>query len=352
MQIFIRTLILGIASGSVYALASTGLVLTYKTSGVLNFGYGAIALFTTYIHWSLSCVRAAGVHGCMGTHLPLWLSAIIVVLIVAPLLGIFLDRALFRPLEGQPQIISIIATVGLFVLFRGIAQLLWKGETKSVDSLFPSGVAFHLPGGAAIPKDSLGILIVAIVAALGLGAALRWTRIGVAFRAVVSNRSVAGLMGINTGYVSGLAWALGTSFAALMGILLAPTLLLDPNLLPPFIIAFVLGAAIVGYMRSLPLAYAGGIFIGIAQAIFIQYNRSQGILGQIKDSLPFIMITLAVLFALRALRLAGAGSSFIVRTREVAAHASKNARAMVAVSVFALLALVPAVLSLSWSNAL
>src|SRR5204863_286577 len=83
-----------------------------------------------------------------------------VVLIVAPLLGVFLDRALFRPLEGQPQIISIIATVGLFVLFRGIAQLIWKGETKSVQSLFPSGVAFHLPGGATIPKDSLGIFIV------------------------------------------------------------------------------------------------------------------------------------------------------------------------------------------------
>src|SRR5437763_1740935 len=325
MQIFIRTLILGIASGSVYALASTGLVLTYKTSGVLNFGYGAIALFTTYIHWALSCARAAGGHGCIGTHLPGWLSALIVVLIVAPLLGVFLDRALFRPLEGQPQIISIIATVGLFVLFRGIAQLIWKGETKSVQSLFPSGVAFHLPGGATIPKDSLGILIVAIVAALGLGAALRWTKIGVAFRAVVSNRPVAGLMGINTGYVSGLAWALGTSFAALMGILLAPLLLLDPNFLPPFIIAFVLGAAVVGYLRSLPLAYAGGLIIGIAQALFIQYIHSQGFLSRIADSLPFIVITVAVLAAPRAIRQSGLGASFIVRAREVAGQVSRNA---------------------------
>lgn len=350
MQTFIRTLILGIASGSVYALASTGLVLTYKTSGVLNFGYGAIALFTTYIHWSLTCVGGAGVSGCLGTHLPVWLSALIVVLIVAPLLGVFLDRALFRPLEGQPQIISIIATVGLFVLFRGIAQLIWKGETKSVGSLFPSGVAFHLPGGATIPKDSLGILIVAIVAALGLGAVLRWTKIGVAFRAVVSNRSVAGLMGINTGYVSGLAWALGTSFAALMGILLAPTLLLDPNLLPPFIIAFVLGAAVIGYLRSLPLAYAGGIFIGIAQAIFVQYIRSQGFWGRISDSLPFLMITVAVIFAPRAIRQTGAGATFIVRSREITQRVSRNTRGLFTVVFFAFLALVPVLFSGSWRD--
>jgi len=341
MQIFIRTLILGIVSGSVYALASTGLVLTYKTSGVLNFGYGALALFTTYIHWTLA----------VNAGLPVWLSALIVVFIVAPILGVILDTQLFRPLEGQPQIISVIATVGLFVLFRGIAQLIWKGATESVPSLFPAGVAFHLPGGAAVAKDDLGVLIVAVVAALGLGAMLRWTRIGVAFRAVVSNRSVAGLMGINTGYVSGLAWALGTSFAALMGILLAPKLLLDPNLLPPFIIAFVLGAAVVGYMRSLPLAYAGGIFIGIAQAIFVQYIRSQGFWGRISDSLPFLMITLAVIFAPRALRQAGAGASFIVHSREVMQRASRNTRGLVTVLFFGFLALVPILFSGSWTAA-
>ena len=350
MQIFIRTLILGIVSGSVYALASTGLVLTYKTSGVLNFGYGALALFTTYIHWALTCVRGVGVHGCIGTHLPVWLSAVIVVILVAPIIGVFLDRALFRPLEGQPQIISVIATVGLFVLFRGIAQLIWRGETKSVPSLFPSGVSFHVPGGASVGREDLGIFVVAVVAALGLGAMLRWTKIGVAFRAVVSNRSVAGLMGINTGYVSGLAWALGTSFAALMGILLAPKLLLDPNLLPPFIIAFVLGAAVIGYMRSLPLAYAGGIFIGIAQAIFVQYIRSQGILGRVSDSLPFLMITAAVIFAPRTLRQAGSGASFIVRSREIGQRVSRNTRGLFTVVFFSFLALVPVLFSGSWRD--
>ncbi|MGZ4119462.1 MAG: ABC transporter permease [Actinomycetota bacterium] len=341
MQTFIRTLILGITSGSVYALASTGLVLTYKTSGVLNFGYGAVALFTTYIHWSLT----------VGAGLPVWVSALIVIVIIAPILGIVLDSQLFRPLEGQPQVISVIATVGLFVLLQGVSNLIWRGETKSVPSLFPPGVV-HLPGGTVIGKDQLGVLIVAVVAALGLGAMLRFTKIGVAFRAVVSNRSVAGLMGINTGYVSGLAWALGTSFAALMGILLTPQLLLDPNYLPPFIIAFVLGAAVVGYLRSLPLAYAGGIFIGVAQAIFIQYIRSQGLLGRISDSLPFLMIAIAVVAAPRALRQSGMGTSFVVHTRELVERASRQTRGTIAVAFFAFLALAPVFFSGSWTDSL
>src|SRR5919205_1335058 len=148
MQIFIRTLILGIVNGSVYALASVGLVLTYKTSGVLNFGYGALALFTTFIHWQLT----------VGWGVPVWLSAVIVVFVVAPLIGVFLDTQIFRRIEGQPQIIGVIATVGLFVLFLGIVIAIWGGATKSVPSLFPAGT-IPLPGGARLGKDALGIFI-------------------------------------------------------------------------------------------------------------------------------------------------------------------------------------------------
>lgn len=341
MQVFIRTLILGIVSGSVYALASVGLVLTYKTSGVLNFGYGSIALFTSYIHWSL----------IEGWHLPVWLSAVIVVGIVAPLIGAFLDTAVFRGIEGQPQIISVIATVGIFVLFEGLVYLFWNGTSHRVPSLFPGGVV-HLPGGTIISKDQFGILAVAVIAALGLGAMLRYTRVGVAFRAVVSNRQVAGLMAINSGFISGLSWALGIAFAALMGVLLTPQTLLDPLYLPPFIIAFVLGAAVIGYMRSLPLAWVGGILIGIVQSFFIQYVRSQsGFLSKVSDSIPFILITLAVLFAPRAIRQSGIGASFVVKTRETVRAASKNARFSVSLAAFGFLALLPLWATGSWTFA-
>jgi ABC-type branched-subunit amino acid transport system permease subunit len=335
MQIFIRTILLGIVSGSVYALASTGLVLTFKTSGVLNFGYGAVAVFTSYVYWQFT----------VAWGWPVWPAMLVVCLVIAPLIGLALDTQLFRRIEGQPQIIGVIATVGLFVLLDGIAGLVWGGPSGNaakpyVPSLFPHWTVPVL-GGARIGVDQLGVLLVAALAAASLAALLRFTKIGIAFRAVVNNRPVAGLMGINTNYVSGLAWALSTSFAALTGILLTPRLFLDVNLLPPLIIAFVLGAAVVGYLRSLPLAYLGGLIIGVAEALLIQYNRSQGFFSDLRDAIPFLMIGGAVLAAPKAIRQSGTGASFVVKTREVAGHASARARLLVAVGFFGFLAVVP-----------
>jgi branched-chain amino acid transport system permease protein len=341
MQVLIRTLLLGIVSGSVYALASTGLVLTYKTSGILNFGYGAVTLFTSFIYWHLTTQWG----------IPVWPAALIVLVIVAPLIGIFLDTQLFRRLEGQPAIINIIATVGLFVLLRGVVQVIWHGESHSdVPSLFPVGSVRKF--GVVIGSDQIGVFLVAAAAAIGLGALLRFTKIGVAFRAVVNNRPVAGLMAINTGFVSGLAWALSISFAALTGILLTPRLFLDINFLPPFIIAFVLGAAVVGYMRSLPLAYAGGIMLGVIESLLVQYAPKSGVLSNLRDSTPFIFIAVAVIVAPKALRLAGGGQSFVVRTREIATRLSDRARLNMVIGGTALMLVAPLVLSGSWILAL
>ena len=349
MSVFITTLLLGIVSGSVYALAATGIVLTYKTSGILNLGYGAVAVFTTFIYWQFA----------VAWGWPVLLSAALVILLIAPLIGIFLDVALFRRLEGQPAIIGVIATVGLFVLLQGVVTLQWifqipgpgsgGGRTRSVPSVFVTVFGpgtFQLPGGANISKDQLGVLIVAAGSALGLGALLRYTKIGVAFRAVVNNRGMAGLMGINTGFVSSLAWMMSISFAALVGILLTPSTLLDPNFLPPFIIAFVLGAAVIGYLRSLPLAWAGGLALGIGQALIIQYGQQKSLFGSItldkvSDALPFLMIVGAVLFAPAALRMGGFGASFIVHARGSSTSAPRSARLTTAVLVFGLIALVP-----------
>jgi ABC-type branched-subunit amino acid transport system permease subunit len=199
------------------------------------------------------------------------------------------------------------------------------------------------------------VLVVAARSAAALGAFLRFTKVGVAFRAVVNNRAVAGLMGINTGIVSGLAWAMSTAFAAMVGILLSPQLLLDPNLLPPLIIAFVLGAAVVGYLESLPLAWVGGIALGIAQALIITYGSNEPIIGtlspfKLSDALPFVMITVAVLAAPRALRSGGFGTSFVVRTREVTSNIAASTRTAGGIAFFVALAFVPVITggSRSW----
>ncbi|MCA1833415.1 MAG: hypothetical protein ABR548_10975 [Actinomycetota bacterium] len=340
MQAFLNTVLVGLVTGSVYALASTGIVLTYKTSGILNFGYGALALFTTFVYWSLTITF----------HWPVWLAAALVVLIVAPAIGFLLDGTLFRKIQGQPIVIGVIATVGLTVLIQGIVILIWGGQTRGdVPSLFPRA-PIRLPGGLHIGVDQAALFGLAVVLALGLSAMFRYARIGVAFRAVVDNRPVAGLMAINTRYVSGLAWAIATAFAAVTGILLTPRLLLDPVLLTPFIIAQVLGAAIVGYLRSLPLAWAGGLFLGVSQALLLKYAGSGSGIGDLRSAMPFLMITVLVLLAPKTLRVAGLGSSFIVKTREVTGHASPQTRAVIGAAFFGLLALGPAIArgSISW----
>ena len=320
-------------------MSATGLVLTYKTSGILNLGYGALAMFTTIIHWQFT----------IGYGIPVWISALIVVLVIAPMIGVFLDTQIFRRIEDQPRVIGVMATVGLIVLLQGVVFNIWGTSAKEVPSLFPKR-PISIPGGGTIGLDAILVLVVAAASAGLLAAMLRFTRLGVAFRAVVDNRAVAGLMAVNTGFVSATAWALGTAFAALSGILLAPRLLLlDPAIFPPFIISFVLGAAMVGYLRSLPLAFAGGLLIGLIQGYFVQYTDLSGIAANLSVAAPFVLMTILVLAAPKRVRSVGLGANFLVKTREVAGHASARARIGVAVAFFAVLALVPAfVNSVSW----
>lgn len=342
MEEFLRTLLIGLATGSVYAMASVGLVLTYKTSRILNLGYGSVAMFTTFVYWQFS-VRWG---------MPLWLSALIVILVVAPMLGFFLDSQLFRRIEGQPIVIGLMATVGLSVLLQGIVVLIWKAEVRTVPSLFPT-TPIKIPGGATLGTDQVMVLVISFGSAAVLAAMLRFTKIGIAFRAVVDNRAVAGLMSINTNLISGLAWALGTSFAALTGILLAPRLFLDPITLPFFIIAFLLGAAMVGYLESMPLAFAGGLLIGVAQAFLVQYGTFRGVIGNIGNAAPFLIVTVLLLLAPRRLRRAATGGSFVVRTRELAEHASARARVGVGVALFGFIAIFPLLSdSISWQRSL
>ncbi len=342
MDVFISTILLGLVSGSVYALAATGLVLIYKTTRVLNLGYGAMALFTTFIFWQFS-VRYGW---------PLWLSAAIVVLIIAPAIGFFLDSQLFRRIEDQPIVIGLMATVGITVLIQGIVFTIWSSDTKTVPSLFPQG-SVKIVGHATLGVDQLWILGVSLGITVLLAMMLRYTRLGVAFRAVVDNRPVAGLMALNTNFISGLAWALGTSIAAITGILVAPRLFLDPIILPFFIISFLLASAMVGYLRSLPLAFAGGLLLGVIQAMLARYGTFRGTIGRLGNATPFIMVTVLLLLAPKRLRLASTGGSFVVKTREVTGQASQRARLTVAAALFGLLAVIPALTqSISWQRSI
>ncbi|GAA2080881.1 hypothetical protein GCM10009801_39440 [Streptomyces albiaxialis] len=231
----------GLAVGSAAALTGIGLIVTYRATGVLNLAHGALAMVCAYLLRQLT----------VEWGWPLWLAAAVTLLVVAPALGLVLDRAVFRPLEGD-TVPALVASLGVFVLLIGLATLLW-------------GTGARADAPELLPEDPWIQLATAVLLALGVAAVTRWTRLGRELRAVVDNRSLAVLSGIDAGRVSAAGWAFGTVTAGLTGVLLAPQLRLDPYGLP-LLVMEVMAVAVAARMRSLPLAVGVALAVAVAQS--------------------------------------------------------------------------------------
>ena len=277
MRSLLPFIVVGLATGSVYALAAMGLVVTYTTSGVFNFAHGAVAMAGAFAFYSLR--EQAG--------LPTWAAIAIAVLVVGPLIGVVVDRLLFRRLAGSPTSTYVVVSLGFLVLLQGLAIVIYGPATRSVAPIFSTGT-FRLPG-VNVGYDQLALVIIASVAGAALVAFFRRTHTGLQTRAVVDDRDLTGLMGADASRITTLSWMLGCSFAALSGVLLAPILGVDAALLTLLVIqAF--GAAAVGRLVSLPLTYVGGIAIGIGAALSTKYVAQHPLLSGIPTSLPFIVL--------------------------------------------------------------
>ncbi|HET6359684.1 ABC transporter permease subunit [Streptomyces sp.] len=242
----------GLAVGSAAALTGIGLIVTYRATGVLNLAQGAIAMVCAYV------LREFAVE--WGWPLPL--AAAVTLLVVAPGIGLVLDRLVFRPiavLEVDPAR-ALVASIGVFVLLVGGAALLWgNGARSDVPELLPDDPWVQL--GAVL---LLAVLVTAVT---------RWTRFGRELRAVVDNRALAALGGIDADRVSAVGWAFGSFTAGLTGVLLAPYVRLDPYGLPLLVVE-VIAVAVVARMRSLAVAVAAALAIGVAQAQLTRLHPS------------------------------------------------------------------------------
>ncbi|MFD7985336.1 ABC transporter permease [Kitasatospora indigofera] len=247
----------GLAVGSAAALSGVGLVVTHRVTGVLNLAQGAQATATAYLLRELVVVR----------NWPLAPAAAFCLLVAAPALGVLLDLAVFRPLRrrdaGQAE--SMVAGIGVFVLLIGVIVLVW-GTTPFGDApaLVPATVIAR-PGGHALRLDTLVQLAVVLGLAGGVGLVERYTAFGIRLRAVVDNRRLARLAGIDADRISAAGWAFGSFTAGMVGVLLAPLLLLDPYGLPLLVMA-TMAVAVAARLRSLPVAVATGLGLGIAQS--------------------------------------------------------------------------------------
>ncbi|HEX3707887.1 MAG TPA: ABC transporter permease [Mycobacteriales bacterium] len=254
-------IVLGLAAGAAYSLASLGLVLTYKTTGIFNFAYGGVAMFCAYVFWQLRD----------RWHLDQWLAIPILLVVVAPLLGLILE-AMFRPLAGSPPEVQIVVSLGVLAFFTTLVPILWGGTPQQLSSIFPLG-QFTVFGDVVITGNEAGTFLLAIAMAGALYFLLRRTRLGTATRAVVDNRDLASLVAVSPGAVSQGAWIISTIFAALAGVLLSSQEGLVTYVLPLLVI-YSFAAAVLGRLTSLPLAFAGSMILGLVQNIFAKYGSS------------------------------------------------------------------------------
>ncbi|MFI6422698.1 ATP-binding cassette domain-containing protein [Streptomyces sp. NPDC050842] len=272
----------GIAVGSAAALTGIGLIVTYRATGVLNLAHGAVAMICAYVLRQLVVV--------WGWPLPL--GALVTLLIVAPGLGLILDRGVFRPLAllGSNPAQTLVASIGVFVLLVGGAALLWGGGARD-DAPVLLGDDPWAQLGAVV---ALACLVTAVT---------RWTRFGRELRAVVDNRPLAVLSGVDADRVAAAGWAFGSFTAGMTGVLLAPYVRLDPYGMPLLVVE-VIAVAVIARMRSLPVAVAAAVAIGVAQAQMTRLHP-EGWAGPLVQALGANLFVVALLVA--ALVLPGVG---------------------------------------------
>lgn len=257
MHNFIQFVVGGLGFGGIYAFAALGLVLIFKTSGVVNFAFGAMATVITLILWSL----------LNHTGLP-FAAAWVLAMVAAIMIGAVTNATLLRQVERSSVIVQIVLTLGLLILIEGLAGVLWGYSPKSIPQPF-SGTSINVASFLITPND---LFIIALTVAVGLGlfVVFEWTRVGLAMRAIAADREVASLMGIHTGrYVTG-SWAVGTALSGIAAILVAPSVSLDPTLMDQ-VAVFAFAAAILGGFGSMIGAVVGGFIIGVASNLIAAY---------------------------------------------------------------------------------
>ncbi len=269
----------GLATGAIYAVSASGLVLTYSTTGVFNFAHGAIGMYWAFAYWEL---RERG--------MPAGLAAALVILVLAPIGGVLLDQILFQRLKNVRLIVQLMVTLGLMIAIIGFADTQWKPDQPRFLTPAVGNGGFDIPMlGVFVTWQRLLTICVAVVIAIGLRLLLYKSRHGVAMRAVVDSPALVALNGANPAALERIAWALGSSLAALAGILIAAQTNLHVIVLS-FLVIDAVAAAAVGRLRSIPWTVAGAVLIGLGQQFMSQFLSFSDGFTNAPKALPAIVL--------------------------------------------------------------
>ncbi len=246
----IQLAINGMAIGAIYALVALGLVLTYKATEVLNFAHGDVLMASSFVGWGL----------IVGLGWPFWLAALATVAIAA-CLSWLIDARVMRLIVGQPQFAGVMLTIAIAFMLRGLVSMAFGPESRTYPTPW-SGQKTQL-GTLVVSDLSLVIVAAALLVTLVLFWFLRKTTLGVAIQAASQNQLAAYLSGIRVKRVTSLVWAISGAIAALCGLLLAPTALVDIGLW--IVVLKALAAVVLGGFGSIPGAILGGLLLGVIE---------------------------------------------------------------------------------------
>jgi branched-chain amino acid transport system permease protein len=267
----------GLAVGSIYALIALGFALLYKSTKILNLAHGELVLFGGYLAIALTGM----------VPFPL---AVLLTLLAAAALGFLIERAIMRPLFGQPLLSVIIVTLALGYIVRGLMVGLWGGDTRQFPPVVPGGVVAIL----GIPIQRVGVYsaATAVVLLVGFWVFFRFSLIGIGMRAAANEQLTASTLGVSLRRVFAYAWAFAAIAAAVGGILLG--LWLGVNFALGVVGLKALAAVILGGLDSVPGAIVGGLTIGVIESIAGGYIDAHIIYG-FKDVTAFVVILVVLM---------------------------------------------------------
>jgi branched-chain amino acid transport system permease protein len=275
MHQFLQQIFSGLAAGSIYASLALALVMIYRATDLVNFAQGEMAMFSTYIAWTL-----------VNAGLPFWL-AFVVTLVVSFLGGMLIERVVIRPVENAPVLAAVVVTIGLLLIFNSVAGWIYSYTVQDFPSPFPDRPVF----GALMTTRDLGVIGITLLMLVLLFAFFRYTPIGLAMRAAAQNPASARLCGIRVGRMLAIGWGLAAMIGATAGVMVAPVLFLDPNMMGGVLI-YAFAGALLGGITSPIGAVVGGLIVGVTENLVGTYL----IASQLKLTVAFALIILVLVF--------------------------------------------------------
>lgn len=254
MELFLQQVFAGLATGAIYASLALALVMIYAATESVNFAQGEMAMFSTYIAWTL--VQAG---------MPFWI-AFLATIAISFAGGVLIERVVIRPVESAPVLNQVIVFIGLLVIFNSLAGWIYTYTVKDFPSPFPDRPLFH----ALITTRDLGVVGVTLVMLALLYLFFRFAPLGLAMRAAAQNPASARLVGIRVGWMLAIGWGLAAAVGAVAGIMVAPILFLDPNMMSG-VLLYAFAAALLGGISSPGGAVVGGLIVGVLENLVGTY---------------------------------------------------------------------------------